>query len=192
MSMSAEGSQVSSLSSSASVDGEQSASRFEPRLISSEMRKRCRRVIFLDFDGVLHPPSAIEGARPPLTPSQIRKGWPNTFLHLHILEALLQSYTDVGVVVSSSWRMFLQDEQIAEILTPISRWYVGTTGCAYLGRAIAIRRWLQVNCIDDFVVLDDMKSYFPGTWPTLILCDPTAGISKPSVQEQLQAWLCRE
>lgn len=181
----------SPLLSSISGACEQTASRFEPRVMGVEARERCSRAIFLDFDGVLHPPSAIEGARPPLTPSQIRSGWPSTFLHMPILMKLLQGYTDVGVVVSSSWRMFLDDEQIGELLSPISGWYVGTTGCAYLGRDIAIQKWLQVNCINDFVVLDDMKSYFPGTWPTLILCDPTLGISKPSVQEQLQAWLCR-
>lgn len=172
-------------------DGEQTSSFFEPRVISSEARKHCQRAIFLDFDGVLHPPSAIEGARPPLTPLEIRNGWPGTFLHLPILQELLVGYRDVGVVVSSSWRMFLDDEQIGELLKPISRWYVGTTGCAYLGRDVAIQKWLQVNDIDDFVVLDDMKEYFPGAWPTLILCDPEVGIAKPSVQEKLQAWLCR-
>lgn len=182
---------VSPLLSTTSGAYEQTASLFEPRLMNAEVRKHCRRAIFLDFDGVLHPPSAIEGARPPLTPSQIRTGWPGTFLHLPILKALLQGYTDVGVVVSSAWRMFLDDEQIGELLTPISSWYAGTTGCAYLGRDIAIQKWLQANCIDDFAVLDDMKEYFPGTWPTLILCEAKFGIAKPSVQEKLQAWLCQ-
>lgn len=188
---SAESSQVSSLGSVRSGSGKQSSPLFEPWELNTEMRKRIRRAIFLDFDGVLHPPSAIEGARPPLTPSQIRTGWPGTFLHLPILKALLQGYTEVGVVVSSAWRMFLDDEQIGELLTPISSWYVGTTGCEYLGRDIAIQKWLQANCIDDFVVLDDMKEYFPGIWPTLILCEAKFGIAKPRVQEKLQAWLSR-
>ena len=39
-----------------SINGacEQTASRFEPRVMGVEARERCSRAIFLDFDGVLH------------------------------------------------------------------------------------------------------------------------------------------
>lgn len=66
-----------------------------------------KRILFLDFDGVLHPPRAIAGAKPPQTPAQIRAGWPQTFVHLPVLVRLLAAHENVGVVVSSSWRQFL-------------------------------------------------------------------------------------
>ena len=67
------------------------------------------RVIFLDFDGVLHPPRAIAGARPPIQPNEIRAGWPATFQYLGILKDLLREHSDIAGLVSSSWRIFLND-----------------------------------------------------------------------------------
>ncbi|WP_376784322.1 HAD domain-containing protein [Comamonas terrigena] len=84
----------------------------------------------------------------------------------------LHGWKDVAVVVSSSWRMFFDDGQLREVLLPISQWYVGSAGSSYLGRSIAIRRWLELNEITEFAVLDDEPSYCPRTaasaarWPT--------------------------
>lgn len=149
----------------------------------------CRRALFLDFDGVLHPPAAIRGAKPPLTPSEVMSGWPGTFEHLSILVELLQGSEDVAVVVSSAWRMFFDDEQLKEVLLPISKWYVGSTGSSYLGRSIAIRRWLELNEITAFAVLDDEPAYFEGDWPSLILCNPELGLGDARVQRELEHWL---
>lgn len=168
------------------------SSQIRPRLLPPEFSALCRRVIFLDFDGVLHPLYAVTGARPPLTPQEIKHRWPETFVHLPVLADLLKNYADVAVVVSSSWRIFLSDEEIGELLRPISRWYAGSTGSPYVGRDIAIREWLQFNGIEEFVVLDDVKSFFPGYWPNLILCDSNYGISDFFVQQRLRAWLRRD
>lgn len=163
-----------------------------PHRLSAELQQRCRRVIFLDFDGVLHPPKAIEGAKPPLEPQQILNGWPGTFEHLGVLKNLLQGHPDVAVVVSSSWRMFLKDAQLGELLAPIAPWYGGSVGSPYLARDVAIGTWLELNDIREFAVLDDKEEYFPGPsgkWPTLIGCDSERGISDVGVQQKLQDWL---
>lgn len=160
-----------------------------PRRMSVANQGRCLRALFLDFDGVLHPPAAIRGAKPPLTPAEVLRGWPSTFEHLPILVQQLQGWEDVAVVVSSSWRMFFDDEQLKEVLLPVSNWYVGSTGSSYLGRSIAIRRWLELNEITEFAVLDDEPAYFDGDWPTLILCNPELGLGEARVQRQLEHWL---
>lgn len=149
------------------------------------------RVIFLDFDGVLHPPRAIAGAKPPLSPQQVVQGWPETFQHLPILVELLRGHQDIAVVVSSSWRMYLDDAQLGELLEPIADWYAGSIGSPYLGRDVAITNWLSLHSVSDFVVLDDVQRFFPGDWPTLILCESSVGISDACVQNQLDEWINR-
>lgn len=151
-----------------------------------------KRVIFLDFDGVLHPPKAIAGAKPPLTPAQIRAGWPQTFQHLPLLAQLLQGHADVGVVVSSSWRLFLSEEDLGELLSPITPWYVGALHPRLTLRDEAIKAWLGQNNITNFAVLDDVPRFFsgyPSQWPQLIVCNAALGIADIQVQQRLQAWL---
>ncbi|MFZ7336446.1 HAD domain-containing protein [Comamonas jiangduensis] len=145
------------------------------------------RVLFLDFDGVLHPPKAIAGAKPPLTPTQIRLGWPQTFQHLPVLERLLAGYDNVGVVVSSSWRQYLKVPELAELLASIGSYFAGAV--RHGARDEAIRAYINEHAIEDFVILDDVKKFFPGDWPQLILCNSALGISDPAVQQKLQTWL---
>lgn len=169
-------------------------SKYGPGRLAPSLSARCSRVIFLDFDGVLHPPRAIAGARPPLEPHEILTGWPATFQHLGILQKMLEEHADIAVVVSSSWRMFLTDEQLGELLEPIATWYGGSIGSPHVGRDVAIRAWLEVNAITDYVVLDDMPKFFPGLekdWPSLILCESELGISAPGVQKKLEEWMNR-
>ena len=145
------------------------------------------RVLFLDFDGVLHPPRAIAGARPPQTPTQIRLGWPQTFEHLPVLEHLLAGHDNVGVVVSSSWRHYLKEPELAELLASIGPHFAGSV--QHGARDEAIRAYINEHAIEDFVILDDVKKFFPGDWPQLILCNSALGISDPAVQQKLQTWL---
>lgn len=170
------------------------SSRYGPNKLAPSLAEQCSRVIFLDFDGVLHPPRAIAGAKPPLEPHEIQERWPATFQHLGILADLLQEHSDIAVVVSSSWRIFLNDAQLGELLAPISRWYGGSVGNPQIGRDVAIRAWLELNAITDYVVLDDKPKFFPGAagaWPTLILCESETGISDISVQQKLRDWMNR-
>jgi len=146
------------------------------------------RALFLDFDGVLHPPEAIEGARPPLTSDQIRSNFPGTFQHLPILRDLLHKHVDVAVIVSSSWRLFLSDAELIDLLAQISTWFAGSLS-RYKGKDEAIRDWLAHHQVNDFAVLDDVAQFFPEGSKSLILCDPRRGISDPVVQERVREWL---
>lgn len=146
------------------------------------------RALFLDFDGVLHPPEAIQGARPPLTANQIRKGFPGTFQHLPTLRDLLHKHDDVAIVVSSSWRLFLSDAELIDLLAPISTWFAGSLS-RYKGKHEAICDWLEHHQVNDSAVLDDVAQFFPEGSKSLILCDPRRGLSDPAVQRQLWEWL---
>ncbi len=145
------------------------------------------RVLFLDFDGVLHAPKAIAGAKPPLTSRQIQQGWPQTFEHLPALKTILEGHPDIAVVVSSSWRLYLGDDELRELLKPISRWFAGSVQKG--SRDEAIQEWLKHHTDIDYAILDDVARFFPGDWPRLILCNSALGLSDPAVQAKLKDWI---
>ncbi|KAA9174128.1 hypothetical protein F3K36_14830 [Delftia sp. BR1] len=154
--------------------------------------KKFERVLFLDFDGVLHPTIAIRGAKPPLSPEQILTGWPKTFEHVPILENLLKGFDDVSIIASTSWRIFFNDEQLGRFFPSLSRFYEGSIGSPCMGRAEAINNWVKDNKPKDFAILDDKCENFPGYWPNLILCRSELGILEQRVQLSLLRWLNSE
>lgn len=149
-----------------------------------------RRALFVDIDGVLHPPSAIADAKPPMTPADIRRDFPATFQHEPLLAELLADHADVALVCCSSWRMFLEDNELAELFVNTRQWFAGSVGYPYRGRAFAIQHWLhRFHNIEQFAVLDDEPSYYLGSWPTLTLCDPELGLRDQKVVTRVTQWL---
>lgn len=68
------------------------------------------RLVFLDFDGVLHP---VEPASLGLT----------QFCWLHILSQLLVGHDDVRLIVHSTWRYEYKDAELRAFLGPLgNRW----------------------------------------------------------------------
>ena len=62
------------------------------------------RVIFLDFDGVLHPR---------ISPDKL-------FVHVDRLSHVLKDHPDVKIVVSSSWRASHTIKQLCHFLGPLN------------------------------------------------------------------------
>lgn len=147
------------------------------------------RIIFIDFDGVLHSPRAISGAKPPLTPKEIRQDWPETFKHLPLLADLLYGHENISVVVSSSWRFFLSDSELHELLKPIEKWYAGSIKNPSIGREEAIKKFISINKISDFIILDDVPAFFKESWANLIICPAERGISDTQVHTKIKTWI---
>ena len=136
-------------------------------------------LLFLDFDGVLHPASAHQSApfsRAPL-----------------LVEALAEQ--DVGIVVSSSWRFgYAFDELRCFLPEGLAERVIGTTGGAYIGehaRYHEILGWLRDRGIwPDWRALDDAAFEFPESCPELIHCDPNVGLDGDGVS-RIVRWLAR-
>lgn len=134
-------------------------------------------LLFLDFDGVLHPASAHQSApfsRAPL-----------------LVEALAER--DVAIVLSSSWRFGYEYPKLLAFLpAALSRRVVGMTGEPQFGehgRYQEILHWLRGRGAGrDWRALDDAAFEFPERCPELILCDPNVGIDQVAVRE-LHRWL---
>ncbi len=82
-----------------------------------------RRILSLDFDGVLHP-SQLHLPRPDVAPLP----W------LDHLAALLGPYPDVGLLVHSSWRETYTVDEIQDMLHPMELRFVGVAPRGDSGR----------------------------------------------------------
>lgn len=133
-------------------------------------------VIFLDFDGVLHP--AGDGKE-----TVVHFQW------LQVLVQLLEPWPDVHLAVHSTWRYLHTPMELRSLLGPLGGRFIGAVPRG--PRAESILWFLHLNPdITRYLVLDDAPREFPHGFPGgLLLCDSQVGISDPEVQVRLHAWL---
>ena len=119
------------------------------------------KVLFLDFDGVLHP--TTHGS---VLLSQ-----------LPLLESALES-CDYTMVISSSWRFHMEIDALKNHFSPaLQNKIMGITGEAYIG---AYARFHEINAyvlqhgIKDWRALDDSYWEFPQGCSQLIRCNPNS------------------
>lgn len=132
-------------------------------------------LLYLDFDGVLHPNFA--------SPSTY-------FCCLPLLEQALEG-TPVQLVVSSSWRFHMDHGHIRrQFPLGLRERLTGFTGEAHIGPKA---RWHEINRhaahhhVHDFRALDDAANEFPTVCPWLILCNGKTGLQQPQAQA-LRQW----
>jgi HAD domain in Swiss Army Knife RNA repair proteins len=143
-----------------------------------------RRVLFIDFDGVLHPSPEHGSLGPSALYMQVGPlGW------LPLLCGALREHGDVEVVVHSSWRDVFSVEELSEMLSDLGerRIAVAPPGA----RHSAIEAWLRAEGEGiEYLVLDDDASEFPHPAPSwLVICNPKSGISGEGILGRLQFWL---
>lgn len=140
-------------------------------------------ILFLDFDGVLHPVGSTEKMY---------------FSKLHILEQFLREEALCWrVVISSSWREYYSWQYLLQIFSEdLRKRFIGITPAddnrmlhttwgaqaRLYPREIQIRHFLAQRCLDaeEWVALDDKREWFrdPETNERLVLCDPNVGVSE--------------
>ncbi|TCW64262.1 HAD domain-containing protein [Burkholderia sp. SRS-25] len=156
-------------------------------------------VLFLDFDGVLHPENVflLHRRGPTLQDSPGHR----LFEHCELLEELLASYCDVHIVLSTSWvrRYRGSIHRVSHRLTPGLR--VRVIGATYHSRMDAAEfaqapRGMQVwgdvlrRKPSAWLALDDDYLHWPA-WcrEQLVRTDPLLGIGEPHVLAELKAKL---
>ena len=135
-----------------------------------------RLIVFLDFDGVLHPD--------PCRDEQL-------FEHAPRLVQALAEFPEASVVLSTSWRTFLKFEQLVVPLVPeLRRRVIGVTPrfsdfsappplVPYRRQAECVR-WLHDNGMQDapWIAIDDRASWFEPYCENLITCDALVGFDE--------------
>ena len=137
------------------------------------------RVLFLDFDGVLHRAgNGLEDVGP-------------TFVWLPLLAAILVGHPDVVIAVHSTWRYQYTLEELRELLVGLERHVVTTVPRG--PRREAIPWFLQMHPqVVTHLILDDDAREFGETPPEeLVLCNPALGLTTPGVLAAVSAWLTR-
>lgn len=141
-----------------------------------------RKLIFLDFDGVLHPDGVA------------------LFSQRALLESYLGQMPAAEIVISSSWRETEPLAQLRSYFSPqIHERIVGVTpsldgGYDSGGRQLEILAFMESEDLNaqnsSWVALDDVAHFFQDGCPNLILTDSSKGFSD-SEGELLLAWYRR-
>lgn len=139
-------------------------------------------IIFLDFDGVLHPE--------PCHRAEL------LLRELPRLETVLRDFPQSQVVISSTWRATRTLGELQAVFSPdVALRVVGVTPAwrdldhVVYGhhRQAEVDAWLKANRSpwEKYVVLDDRAWLFPPFYAPLLLCDPATGIDD-QVEQQLR------
>lgn len=140
-------------------------------------------VVFLDFDGVLHPvgePALDEDFR--LAPN------PRLFCYLpHLIEALAP-YPEVRIVVSSDWRRLFDDDTLRGCLGTLGDRFYGVVETFGGTRAEEIYKEVVRRGLMHWLVLDDHPSVVEAssTDVRFIACDSRLGLGNTETQAELR------
>ena len=135
------------------------------------------QVVYLDFDGVLHPSTPIDLS---------------LFSRATLLEPVFEN-SKCSIVISSSWRFTHSLDNLRKKLPSfLAQRVVDTTGPAIIGKharyqEITAHAYSQ-NDVIAWRALDDSYWEFPSNCQELIRCNPNTGVSTKEVA-QLTAWL---
>jgi hypothetical protein len=135
------------------------------------------KLIFLDFDGVLHPCTA------------------GTFIYVDRFEAFLRKHPCIRVVLSTSWRVDHGWHDLMALFSQdLRERFVGATPRLDDSRPTVreqeIHAWLRENgCLGlDWIALDDDASLFTPFCPQLVRCETVRGLRAAQL-EQIEAKL---
>ena len=150
-----------------------------------------RRVLFLDFDGVLHPATAhfaLDDVRLPIAALKAA----GLFVHVGALADALRPFEDVGVITHSSWRLTHTDSEIRDLLGVLGSRVIGTTDRT-MDREKSIAHAVRTKDLarDAFRVLDDQPELFVKFRGNVIACDPAHGVGDVVALCKLNKWLGR-
>lgn len=141
-----------------------------------------RVILFLDFDGVLHP---------------LSRGLPD-FVLAPLLAPALEAFPETKIVLSTSWRTFHELDALRDLLPPfIAERVIGATPLQpcrdpehfdsdwprWPVREHLCRDWLRDNERDAtrWIALDDDRDSFSASAP-VVWCDPTTGLDTRTIE----------
>jgi hypothetical protein len=153
---------------------------------------RARPVLFLDFDGVLHPAGVPTiNSDGDFVPDE------RLFLWRANLESELRAHPELRIVISSDWRKYHAEEDLVVFLGPeLGRRVVGVMPYFERGsRAEAVRAEAARRGVRHWLALDDHDSVHAAREQgdnRFVACRPDLGIACQQVRRELArqlAWL---
>jgi hypothetical protein len=160
---------------------------------------RRTQVLYLDFDGVLHPEDVWQlPGGPPYVRSPLGH---SVFEHADLLSRLLSPYPDVRIVLSTTWARRMSYGVACEHLpASLQKRCIGATWHSEMSlydfermeRGEQVRADVKRRAPTEWLALDDDVEGWAGAFQTnLVSTHPVEGISEPMVLEQLRRALER-
>lgn len=159
-----------------------------------------QRILYLDFDGVLHPADVYaEPGSPPVLSAAASAAGHALFEHAETLAAILEPFPAVQIVLATSWaRGFGHTFASSKLPEAVRARVCGAVfdaerhgrGFASMPRGYQVLDDVKHRRPSDWVALDDEAK----DWPEehihrLINTDPVMGLGHLDVQRNLQRWL---
>lgn len=152
-------------------------------------------ILYLDYDGVLHPADVRVSPSEPRRPRVYARGQPTDrplFEHLPLLERLLEPYPQVHIILSTSWVREFGYEFALEQLTPSLRERViGATLYPAPARYFCIQIDAEERGLTHWLALDDDLNMWPEAELRRVVAptDRLLGLAEPGVADELSAAL---
>lgn len=131
-------------------------------------------LLFLDFDGVLHP---------------THNAGVGNFRCLPLLEDVLRAFPRVGIVIASSWRhQYAFDELVAFFAADMRERIIGMTRSVEVSgarnRHAEISDYLRFYAERrPYIVLDDSRFEFPSDFPHVLFCHSSLGFDATAAEQ---------
>jgi hypothetical protein len=148
------------------------------------------RLLSLDFDGPLHPVSAIADKITSVSGMELDRMVQDRdlFRWMAVLECALEGHDDVLIAVHSNWRRYASNSQLRGYLGNLADRFVGITSLE-LPRCEGIEELARRAEVDHLLVIDDDLAQFPTDYAPLLAVDPEMGLSSDTVLQALDTWL---
>ena len=141
-------------------------------------------IVFLDFDGVLHPADYLSFKT---INDELVLASDARFCWVEDLWNLIHNF-DCHLVIHSSWRNSYTLDQLRGLLpTELGKRVVGLT--VGENRHQSILAYVQKTQVKSYIILDDAADEFPRECVELLLCENNMGISNPEIQNKLIQFL---
>lgn len=154
-------------------------------------------ILYLDFDGVLHPADVRVTKAEPMRPRVYENGKPTEhelFEHALLLEDILRPFPDICISLSTSWvRMLGFEFALQQLPQGLRSLVVGTIWQGFLlrlpppTRHDAITTDVQERGVQRWIALDDDVEDWPDDRRHLVVAPTNTwlGLAQPGVAEEL-------
>lgn len=150
------------------------------------------RLLFLDFDGVLHPCDSgdVRDVEGKMEFVSARIDAP-LFCRLPLLIDALRDHPDVRIVISSSWRYLYERNELKAFVGGLAdRYLAEIPRLSGHPRHDEIAYFMQLRRLQDvhWIAIDDDRRNFPADCPYVLWTEPKTGLDVDSVAA-LRKWL---
>lgn len=152
-------------------------------------------ILFLDFDGVLHPHAVYRRKKGIVLEAEGHA----LFEHCDLLESILEPHPDIRIVLSTSWAWTLDFKRAKSRLPSAlqdrvkgSTWHssMDTTWWCDLTRFEQIQTYVERHRLDAWIAIDDNDIGWPDDQRHhLVYTDEWKGLGDAEPQAKLAEWL---